>query len=245
MCLDHLRPLAGTPALTAWRTRPWRFHARHRADLCAVLAELTIGAGVRARTLVAAAVRDHDSTGCWQLALELGRHPACGTGDLPMAWAALAGARCHALATLAVAQRLAELDDGTDRRHRARAAGWARLAAAGAVSIIRRPDMYRPVDLSQVSWILTANNLRQLSEPLLSRVMVIQVRTLLPEHFGCVLASIPQDMAQDLGCAVANLLPLSAAAADVLRSLCRGDADPPDPGGNRGSTGQRPAAKAP
>jgi hypothetical protein len=24
---------------------------------------------------------------------------------------------------------------------------WARLAAAGAVSIIRRPDIYRPVDL--------------------------------------------------------------------------------------------------
>ena len=49
----HSRPPAGTPALTAWRPRPWRYHARHRADLCAVLAELTFSAVAAGATMPA------------------------------------------------------------------------------------------------------------------------------------------------------------------------------------------------
>jgi hypothetical protein len=82
MCPDHLQPLAGTPALTVGRPRPWYFHAGHRADLCAVLAELTTGTNVRARTLVAAAARDNDSTGCWQLALELAATSGKGCAEI-------------------------------------------------------------------------------------------------------------------------------------------------------------------
>jgi hypothetical protein len=142
VCPDHPRPIAGSPALRAWRTRPWRYHARHFDDLCAVLAELSLGAGERARSLIAVIVRDRASDDIWQLAVELARQPTYGAGDLPAAWAALAGARQHQLAALAVAQRLADLDCGISQRHRMLVAGWARLATIGAPSVLRRPEYY-------------------------------------------------------------------------------------------------------
>jgi hypothetical protein len=107
-----------------------------------VLAELSLGAGERARSLVAAIVRDRARDDIWQLALELARQPAYGAGDLPAAWAALAGAQHHQLAAVAVAQRLANFDDGSCRRYRVLAAGWARLATIGAASVLRRPEVY-------------------------------------------------------------------------------------------------------
>ena len=73
------------------------------------------------------------------------------------------------------------------------------------------------VDLSRVSWILTANELWGIPEPLLSHVAVIRVGTPLPEHFDSVLGEILHDVAHDLGCAVSDLSPLTAAAIDLLR----------------------------
>jgi hypothetical protein len=74
-----------------------------------------------------------------------------------------------------------------------------------------------PVDLSQVSWVLTANEVRGIPGPLLSRVAVIRVGTPLPQHFDCILGGILLDIAHDLGCALGDLPPLTAAAMDLLR----------------------------
>jgi ATP-dependent Lon protease len=74
-----------------------------------------------------------------------------------------------------------------------------------------------PADLSHVSWILTANDLRGIPGPLLSRVAVIRVGSPLPQHFDCVLGGILHDVAHDLGCAASDLPPLTAAAIALLR----------------------------
>jgi hypothetical protein len=139
---DHPRPIAESSTLSAWRKRPWRYHARHFADLYAVLGELTLGVGKRARSVVAAIVQDHASDRIWQLALELADHLAYARGDLPVAWAALAGARYHALAAVAVAQRLYEYDQEDSWRRSALAAGWVRLAVIGTESVLRRSEIY-------------------------------------------------------------------------------------------------------
>lgn len=61
-------------------------------------------------------------------------------------------------------------------------------------------------DLSQVSWILTANNLTTLSAPLMSRLMVVHVSGLEPEHFGPLVEGILRDLCEEL-CVIRHQLP--------------------------------------
>lgn len=55
-----------------------------------------------------------------------------------------------------------------------------------------------PVDMSQISWVLTANTTRTLPRPLLSRLRVITVGYPAPEAFDRVLESLLRDIAADL-----------------------------------------------
>lgn len=72
-------------------------------------------------------------------------------------------------------------------------------------------------DLSQVSWILTANSLEGLSAPLLSRVMVIHVDVPKPEHFDALFDGIMFDLCQDLSVTRGQLPELEVKVIEVLR----------------------------
>lgn len=74
-----------------------------------------------------------------------------------------------------------------------------------------------PADLSQVSWVLTANDASGLSAPLLSRVAVVKAPPPLPETFDALLASLLHSIADELGVAIGTLPPLSDAARGELR----------------------------
>lgn len=72
-------------------------------------------------------------------------------------------------------------------------------------------------DLSQVSWILTANDLKTLSAPLMSRLMVVHVSGLEPEHFGPLVEGILWDLCEEL-CVARHQLPnLEPEVIEVLR----------------------------
>ena len=72
-------------------------------------------------------------------------------------------------------------------------------------------------DLSQVSWILTANETRRLSQPLLSRLRVVSVEPPGMEAFDGILSGIKQDVASDLGVTVFDLPSLDEAIESRLR----------------------------
>lgn len=63
------------------------------------------------------------------------------------------------------------------------------------------PDecLMSPVDLSQVNWIVAANDATPLKGPLLTRLRVVPAPTPGPEHAETVLASITRDLAEELG----------------------------------------------
>ena len=82
-----------------------------------------------------------------------------------------------------------------------------------------------PADLSQVSWIMTANDASQLSAPLLSRVALVKVAPPVPAMFGGLLASLLHSIADELGVPANALPPLSDLAREELH---RSFADRPD-----------------
>jgi ATPase family associated with various cellular activities (AAA) len=74
-----------------------------------------------------------------------------------------------------------------------------------------------PADLSQVSWILTANDASGLSASLLSRVAMVKAPPPLPETFDALLGSLLHSIAEELGVASRALPPLSERAREELR----------------------------
>ncbi|PZU56407.1 MAG: hypothetical protein DI547_16610 [Sphingobium sp.] len=77
------------------------------------------------------------------------------------------------------------------------------------------------IDLGQVNWILTANNIARLPEPLLSRLQIVEVAGPGPEHAEMVLAALWRDVARDVGLSPAALPRLEAAAEAQLLRLFR------------------------
>lgn len=73
-------------------------------------------------------------------------------------------------------------------------------------------------DLSQVSWILTANDLTGLSAPLLSRLMVVSVDGPQPEHFEALVSGILSDLCHELSVTRQQLPELEPEAIEALRA---------------------------
>ena len=72
-------------------------------------------------------------------------------------------------------------------------------------------------DLSQVSWILTANDLKTLSPPLLSRLMIVNVDVPAPEHFEALANGILWDICHELSVTRDQLPELEPEVIEVLR----------------------------
>lgn len=73
-------------------------------------------------------------------------------------------------------------------------------------------------DLSQVSWMLTANTVDRLPSPLRSRLLVVRVDRPQPIHFEAILRSVIGDFARELGITAAELPELGAEAQRQLRA---------------------------
>jgi len=73
-------------------------------------------------------------------------------------------------------------------------------------------------DLSQVSWILTANASHSLPTPLLSRLAVVPVGLPQPEDFDAIIESILRDLAGELGATPADLPALEPEIREALRA---------------------------
>lgn len=73
-------------------------------------------------------------------------------------------------------------------------------------------------DLSQVSWILTANSIVGLAGPLLSRLRVVAVDAPGPEHLDILLQALLRDLAEELGVRPADLPRLEEPAVEALRA---------------------------
>ncbi len=76
-----------------------------------------------------------------------------------------------------------------------------------------------PVDISGVNWILTANDCRGLSEPLLSRLDVVHVEGPMPWDFDELLASILRDIASDWSVSPAGIPIIHPDVEVVLREM--------------------------
>lgn len=72
-------------------------------------------------------------------------------------------------------------------------------------------------NLSQVSWILTANSLEGLSAPLLSRLMVVHVEGPEPKHFDALVSGVLLDLCQELSVTRRQLPELEPEAIEALR----------------------------
>ncbi len=77
------------------------------------------------------------------------------------------------------------------------------------------------VDLSAVNWVLTANSVRALPAPLLSRVDVVECDGPGPDHAGQVLATLWFAVASEAGLPPSALPPLEPAAEARLLQLFR------------------------
>ncbi|HWF98190.1 MAG TPA: AAA family ATPase [Steroidobacteraceae bacterium] len=82
-----------------------------------------------------------------------------------------------------------------------------------------------PADLSQVSWVLTANSLEPLPRPLLSRLRVTRVNPPGPEAFEGLLEGILHDITQDLQISRDQLPALADEAVAILRDGFARNAD--------------------
>lgn len=76
------------------------------------------------------------------------------------------------------------------------------------------------VDLSGISWVLTANSSDPLRGPLLTRLRVVQVATPRPEHIDAVLAGVRRDLAMEFGVTEADLPHLPDHAERQIRRGC-------------------------
>lgn len=74
-----------------------------------------------------------------------------------------------------------------------------------------------PADLSQISWILTANTTATLPRPLLSRLRVVHVGHPGPETFDRVLESLLRDVAAELSIRCEDLPELPREAVEAMR----------------------------
>ena len=77
------------------------------------------------------------------------------------------------------------------------------------------------VDLGHVNWVITANSIARLPEPLLSRLQIVEVAGPGPEHAEMVLTALWRDVARDVGLSPAALPRLEAAAEAQLLRLFR------------------------
>ena len=75
-----------------------------------------------------------------------------------------------------------------------------------------------PCDLSQVSWILTANSIAPLPAPLRSRLRIVEVGSPEPEHFEAVLSGVLRGLAEALAVTPGQLPPLDVEVIDALRA---------------------------
>jgi ATP-dependent Lon protease len=83
-----------------------------------------------------------------------------------------------------------------------------------------------PVDLSHVSWVLTANSTGGLPAPLLSRVAVVSLPPPVPEDLPAILAAVLGDIASERGLADPRLLPdLGSEALQFIRATFAGRPD--------------------
>ena len=82
-----------------------------------------------------------------------------------------------------------------------------------------------PCDLSQVSWLLTANDLRAIPSPLRSRVGVVHVEVPGPEHFHALLAGLKREHAHELGIAPDNMPELHEKVVSALSAHFRNTGD--------------------
>lgn len=65
--------------------------------------------------------------------------------------------------------------------------------------IYNDPFLGGPMDLSGISWVLMANTVDGLSEPLRSRVNIVKVRPPGPEMFGIIFQNVLTEISEDLG----------------------------------------------
>jgi hypothetical protein len=82
--------------------------------------------------------------------------------------------------------------------------GWLEPSTACAAV---DPVLGAPVDLSGISWMLSANRVEGLPAALLSRLRVVEVGPLPSAAFSAVLNAVLVDIARDLGLADPRLLP--------------------------------------
>jgi hypothetical protein len=78
-----------------------------------------------------------------------------------------------------------------------------------------------PCDLSQVSWLLTANDVQPIPRPLRSRVAIVHVPAPGPEHFDALLAGLKRQQASELRLPPESLPALQEALVAELRSNFR------------------------
>lgn len=78
-----------------------------------------------------------------------------------------------------------------------------------------------PADLSQVNWLLCANDTGPLQRPLLSRLTVVRVDLPGPEAFEAILGGILLDVAKQYGVDPRLLPPLERRAVDIIRARFR------------------------
>lgn len=82
------------------------------------------------------------------------------------------------------------------------------------------PDecLMAPCDLSQISWICTANTLEGIPEPLMSRLRIVRTGVPEIEHWPSLREGLLRDLAEDLGVPVEALPPLEPAAEEALQA---------------------------
>ena len=78
-----------------------------------------------------------------------------------------------------------------------------------------------PVDLSAVSWLVTANDTVSLRGPLLTRMRVVEVPPPRPEHFDAVLLGVRRDLAVQFQVRADDLPLLSWEVECAFRQACR------------------------